>query len=126
MDLYSYLTEVIAIFYSLSVSRAAISGYPNIILIISIHTFFFNKKMVCKSSVSAFMANILNFIMKSTICFFSYLNISIFHSVFAALLLLLNVILISHTNSSQFWVSVFLSSSLSFFWTYILVTHTLR
>ena len=54
------------------------------------------------------------------------LNISIFHSASAALDLSLNVVLSSFTNSSQFWVSLSLSSSLSFFCTYIPTTPPLR
>ena len=88
-------------------------------MIIPVYTFFFSKKMVYKSSMSVFIANTLNFIMKSAIYFFSCLNILIFYSVSASLLLSLNMVLISHANLSQSWVSFSLSSSLSFFWTYI-------
>ena len=69
MDLYSYSTAVIITFYSLSISGAAIGGYPNMVLIMSAYILFFNKNMVCRSSVSAFMANTSNLIMKSTMCF---------------------------------------------------------
>ena len=72
------------------------------------------------------MANTLNSIIKSAICFFSCLNISIFHLASAALLLSLNVILISHMNLSQSWVSVFLSSLSSFFYIYMLAMPPLR
>ena len=60
------------------------------------------------------MANASNSIMNSIMCFLPCLNVSIFHSVSAALLLSLNAILISSTNSSQLWVSS-VSSSLSIF-----------
>ena len=59
-------------------------------------------------------------------CFFPCLKVSIFHLVSIALLLLLNVVLISHTNLSQSWVSVSLSSSLNFFQEYMLVIPPLR
>ena len=107
----------ITTFHSLSVSSIAISRYPNIVLMISAHTFFFNKKMACNTSVSAFMANVLNSIIKSVICFFPFLKVLIFYSASAALLLLLNVFLISHMNLFQSWVSISLSSLSSFFWT---------
>ena len=113
--LHPCLTDVIATFHFLSISRAAISRYPNIILIMSAHTFFFSKKIACSSSVLAFMANTSNSIMKSVIFFFSCLKVSIFYSAFAVLILLLNIILISHTNLFQSWVFVSSSSSLSFF-----------
>ena len=101
MDSYSCPTVVIAIFHSLSMSGAAIGGYPNMVLIMSACTFFFNKNIACKLSVSTFMANTLNSIMKSTMCFLPCLNVAIFHSASAALLLSLNAVLISLTNSSQ-------------------------
>ena len=97
MDLYLYLTNIIAIFYSLSDSGTAMGGYPNMVLIILLLTFFFNKKIACMSSISAFMANASNSIIKSTMCFSPYLNVSIFHSASAILLLSLNAILISNT-----------------------------
>ena len=84
-----------ATFHSLSVSSMAIGGYPSIVLMISCHTFFFNRKMVCKSSMSAFIANTLNSIIKSAVFFFPYLKVSIFHSAFAAFVLSLNMVLIS-------------------------------
>ena len=114
MDSYPFSTDIIAIFYSLSVSGIAISEYPNIVLIMSCHTFFFNKKMACSSSMSAFIANVSNLIIKSAVFSFSCLKISIFHLASAAFVLLLNVVLISQTNSSQFWALVSLSSLLSF------------
>jgi len=101
VDLYSCLTEIITTFYFLNISGAAIDRYPSIVLIMSACTFFFNKKMVCNSSISAFIANTLNSIMKSTIYFFFCLKILIFHSVSTILLLLLNIVLISHKNLSQ-------------------------
>ena len=86
----------------LSDSGMAMDGYPKIILIISCHTFFFNKKMACSSSVSAFVANASNSIMKSAVFLFSCLKVLIFHSVSAAFILSLNVFLISCMKSSQF------------------------
>ena len=115
MDSYPCPTDVIATFHSLSVLGMAIGGYPNIVLMMSCHTFFFNKKMACSSSVSAFIANASNSMMKSAVFCFPCLNVSIFHSASAALDLLLNIVLISFTNSSQSWVSLSLSSLLSFF-----------
>ena len=53
------------------------------------------------------------------------LNVFIFHSVSAALLLSLNTILISSTNSFQLWVSSVSSSSLIFFYAYIPATPSL-
>ena len=96
-------------------SGTAIGGYPNIVLMMSTHTFFFNKNITYKSSVSAFITNALNSIMKSVMYFLPCLNVSIFHSASAALLLSLNAVLISLTNSSQLWVSSVSSSSLIFF-----------
>ena len=101
-------------------------GYPNIVLITSCHAFFFNKKMACSSSVSAFMANTLNLIMKSTIFFFPCLNVSIFHLASAAFVLLLNVVFISFTKSSQSWVPSSSSSSSSFHCVYIPTIPPLR
>jgi len=112
---YSYPTDVIVTFHSLSVSRATIGGYSNIVLIMSIHTFFFSKKMVYSLFVLTFMANVSNSIMKSAVFFFSCLKVSIFHLASAALVLSLNVILISCTSLSQSWVFVSLSSLSSFF-----------
>ena len=88
--------------------------------------FFFSKKMVCSSSVSAFMASASNSIMKSTVFFLPCLKISIFHSVSATLDLSLNIVLNSFTNSSQSWVSLFSSNSSSFFCAYIPATPPLR
>jgi len=98
---YSCPTEIIAIFYSLSFSGAAIGGYSNIIFIIFVQTFFFNGNMMCRLSILAFMANASNSIIKLAICFLLCLNILIFHSASAVLFLLLNVVLSSLTNSSQ-------------------------
>ena len=84
--------------------------------------FFFNKKMVCSSSVFIFMANMLNSIMKSIVFFFPCLKDLIFHSVSAAFVLSLNVILISLTKSSQSWVPSSLSSSSSFLYVYMPAT----
>ena len=126
MDSYPCPTDVIATFHSLSVSGIAIGGYPNIVLMMSCRMFFFNKKMACSLSVSAFMANASNLMMKSAVFRFPCLNVSIFHSASAALDLLLNVVLISFTNSSQSWVSLSSFSSLSFFCVYIPATPPLR
>ena len=71
MNLYFCPTNIIATFHSLSVSGAAMGGYPNIILIMSLLTFFFSKSIIYISLVSAFIANTLNSIIKFTICFFS-------------------------------------------------------
>ena len=116
MDLYLCPTEVITTFYSLSVSDAAIGGYFSMVLIMSAHTFFFSKNITYMSSVSVFMANASNLIIKSAMCFLSCQNVLIFYSAFAALLLSLKAILISLTNSSQSWVSSSSSNSLIFFY----------
>jgi len=126
VDLYPCPTDVMAIFYSLSVSGMAIGRYPSIVLMILCHMFFFNRKMACKSSVSAFMANTLNSIIKSAVFFFSCLKVSIFHSVSTTFVLSLNVALISQMNSSQSWISFSLSSLLSFFCAYIHAIPPLR
>ena len=81
---------MIATFYFLSDSDALMDKYPNIVLIMSLLVFFFNKKIVCMSFVSAFIANTSNFIIKFMMCFFLCLNVLIFHLVSTALLLLLN------------------------------------
>ena len=88
--------------------------------------FFFNKKIACSLSVLAFMANASNSIMKSAVFCFPCLKDSIFHLASAAFVLLLNVILISLTKSSQSWMPSSLSSSLSFFYAYISTTSPLR
>ena len=93
-------TDVIATFYFLRVSGIAIGGYLSIVLIISCHTFFFNKKMACSSSVLAFMASASNSMIKSAVFCLPCLNISICHSVSAALDLSLNVVLISFMKLS--------------------------
>ena len=69
---YFCLTDIIATVHFFNVSDVTIDGYPNIVLIILLLTFFFNKKItyIYISSVSVFMANALNSIMKSTIYFF--------------------------------------------------------
>ena len=92
----------------------------------SCHTFFFNRKMVYSSSVFAFMANASNSIMKSAMFFFSCLNVSIFHLASATFVLLLNVILISFTKSSQSWVPNSSSCLSSFHCVYIPTTPPLR
>ena len=89
-------------------------------------TFFFNRKMACNLSVSAFMANASNSIMKSAVFRFPCLNVSIFHSASAVLDLSLNVVLSSFTKSSQSWVLSSSSSSSSFFCVYIPATPPLR
>ena len=126
MDLYPCPTDVIATFHSLSDSGIAIGRYPNIVLIILCCTFFFNRKMACSSSVPAFVANASNSIMKSAMFLFPCLNVSIFHLASVAFILLLNVVLISFMKSSQSWVSNSLSCSLSFCYTYIPATPSLR
>ena len=93
---------------------------------ISCRAFFFNRKMACSSTVSAFMASTSNSMMKSAVFRFSCLNVSIFHLASAALDLSLNVVLISFTKSSQSWVPSSSSSSLSFFCAYIPATPYLR
>ena len=110
IDLYSCSTKIITIFYFLSISGTAIGGYSNIVLIMSVWTFFFNKNMACTLSFSVFIANTSNLIIKPIMYFLLYLNIFIFHLASAALLLSLNIILISLINLFQFWVSI---SSLS-------------
>ena len=115
MDSYSCPIDVIATFHSFKVSGIAIGGYSNIVLIISCHMFFFNKKMACSLSVSAFMASASNSMIKSAVFCFPCLNVSIFHSMSAALVLSLNVVLISFTKSSQSWVPNSSSSLSSFF-----------
>ena len=92
----------------------------------SSHTFFFNKKIVCSSSVSAFMANMSNFIMKSAVFFFPCLKDSIFHLASATFILSLNIVLISLTKSSQSWIPSSLSSLSSFLYVYISVTPSLK
>ena len=114
MDSYPCSTEVIATFHSLKVFSAVMDRYPNIVLIISGHTFFFNKKMAYSSFMSTFMAKTLNLIIKSAIFHFLCLKDSIFHLASAAFILLLNVVLISLTNLFQSWVSSSLSNSSSF------------
>ena len=111
---------MITTFYSLSNSGTTIGRYLNIVLMISCHTFFFSKKMVYSLSVSIFMAKASNSIIKSTMFFFPYLKDSILHSTSTVF------ILSSLTNSSQFWVSNFLSSSLSFFCIYMPTISLLR
>ena len=115
MDSYPCFTEVIAIFHSLRVSGATIGRYPSIVLIMLAQTFFFNKNIAYMSSVSAFMANALNSIIKSVIYFLLCWNVLIFHLAFAALLLSLKAVLISLTNSSQSWMSSLSSNLLIFF-----------
>ena len=89
---------MIATFHSLSSSSATISRYPNVILTILSLTFFFNKKIVYMLTISAFITNASNFIMKLAMCFFSCLKVSILHLASAVLLLLLNNILVSLMN----------------------------
>ena len=107
MDSYPWPTDKIAIFHSLSNFGTAMGRYPKIVLIISCQTFFFNRKMAYSSSVSTFIASASNSIMKLAVFFFSCLKDSILHSASAAFVLSLNVVLISLTKSSQFWISSF-------------------
>ena len=62
---------------------------------------FFSKKIACSLSISVFIANVSNLIIKSTVFFFPYLKDSILHSAYTAFILSLNVVLISLINSSQ-------------------------
>jgi len=126
MNSYPCPTEVITTFHSLSISGTVIDRYPNMVLIMSCYTFFFSKNIVCRSSVSVFIAKALNSIMKSTVFCFPCLKYFIFHSVSTTFVLSLNVILISLTNLFQSWVSSFLSSSLSFLYMYMSATPPLR
>jgi len=112
---YPCLTNVIATFHSLNISSIFISEYSSIILMILACIFFFNTKITCNLFVSACMASTSNSIMKSTIFFFSYLKVLIFHSAFIALVLSLNIFFISCTKLFQFWILISLSSLLSFF-----------
>ena len=92
----------------------------------SYHAFFFNMKIACSLSVSAFMANAANLIMKSAVFFIPCLNVFIFYLAFAAFVLSLNVVLISFTKLFQSWVPNYLFSSLSFCYTYISTIPLLR
>jgi len=109
------LLSISYLIYHLSL-LSSYNRYPNIILIMLGCTFFFNKKMVCSSSVSTFIAKTLNSIIKSTVFYFPYLKNSIFYLASAVFVLLLKVILIFLTNSSQSWVPSSSSSSFSFLW----------
>ena len=84
----------------MSDSGIAMSGYPNIVLIMSYHTFFFSKKIACSLSVSTFVVNASNLIMKSAVFLFPCLKVSIFHLASVVFVLSLNVFLISQTKSS--------------------------
>ena len=68
MDSYHCLSNLIATFHSLSDFGAVISGYPNIVLIISLLTFFFNKKIMCILSVSCYDLKSLEFRQKNNSC----------------------------------------------------------
>ena len=72
------------------------------------------------------MANALNSIMRSAVFCFPCLKNSIFYLTSAIFVLSLNIVLISLTKSSQFWVPNSLSSSLSFLCVYILTIPPLR
>jgi len=115
VDSYLCPTEVIATFHSLSILGAAIGGYSSIVLMMSAQTFFLSKNIVYMSSVSAFVTNTLNSIIKLAMYFLPCWNVSIFYSTYAALLLSLKAILISLTNSSQSWISSLSSNSSIFF-----------
>ena len=82
--------------------------------------------MACGSSVSAFMASVLNSIIKSAIFYFPCLKNSILYSASAVFVLSLKVILISFMKSFQSWVPSSSSSSLSFFYAYIPAISPLR
>ena len=101
-------------------------GYPSMVLIMSYHAFFFNRKIASSSSVSVFIARASNLIMKSAVFFFPCLKDSILHSASAVFVLLLNMVLISLMNSSRSWVSNSSSNSSSFFWAQISATSPLR
>ena len=99
--LYPCPTNMITTFHFLSIFGAIMGRYSNIILIMLLLIFFFSKNIACMLLVSVFIANTSNSIIKSMMCFFSYLNVIIFHSAYATLLLSLNAVLISLTKSSQ-------------------------
>ena len=90
------------------------------------HIFFFNKKMVYSSSVSVFITNMSNSIIKSAVFFFPCLKDSIFYLASATFIMSLNIVLISLIKSSQFWVLSSSSSSSSFFYVYMPVISPLR
>jgi len=71
------ISLMIVIFYFFNISNTAISEYSNMILMISLLMFFFNKKIMCMSSVLAFIANTLNSIIKLVIflLLLEYLNL---------------------------------------------------
>ena len=94
----SYPTKVIPTFYFFNISGTTMSGYLSIGVMILLLTFFFNKNITYILLISAFMANTSNLIMKSVICFFLHLKVSIFHLASTTLFLLLNFILTSLTN----------------------------
>ena len=96
------------------------------VLIMSYHIFFFSKNIVCRLSVSTFIAKASNLIMKSAMFLFPCLKDSIFYLASVIFVLSLNVILISLTNSFQSQISNFSFSSLSFLYVYILVISSLR
>ena len=81
--------------------------------------FFFNKKIVYMLSVSVFMANTLNSIIRSMMCLFFCLNVSIFHSASTTLLLLLYAVLTFLMKLFQFWTSSSSSIWLIFFYVQI-------
>ena len=70
---------VVTIFHLLSYIGAAMGGYSNMVLIISLWYFFFNKNIAWISPVSVFI--------KLAIYFFPYLNVLIFHLASTSLLL---------------------------------------
>ena len=98
----------------------------SMVLIMSCCIFFFSKNIACRSSISAFIANASNSIMKFAVFCFPCLKDSIFHSVSAPFVLLLNIVLSSLINSSQSWVSNSLSSSSSFLYVYMPATPSLK
>jgi len=87
------MIEMIATFHSLSNSSATMTRYPNMVLIISLLTFFFSKNIIYISLVLVFITNTLNSIIKFAMCFFPCLNVLIFYLVSATLFLSLNTVL---------------------------------
>jgi len=73
--------------------------YSNIVLMMFGYIFFFNKKMTCSLSVSAFITKASNFIMKFTVFCFPCLKDLIFHLTSAAFILLVSKILLLVRNN---------------------------
>ena len=103
--------------------HSQVRATPNIM---SCYTFFFNRKMAYSLSVSAFMASVLNSIIKSAMFFFPCLKVSVFHLASATFVLSLNVVLISLMKFSWSYVPISSSSSSSFLCAYMPATPPLR